>query len=501
MGGVTPASGQWYNASDVLSISAIAPSASAGEAYVWNGWIGTGAGSYTGVANPATIIMNGPITEIGAWTRVSLPSAVSNLTAMAGDARVILSWDVPSGTVDYYVVYMDTIEAKRVAGTNVTLGELVNGRSYSFTVAAHNPAGNGPNSTAVTATPVQGGNTLRVRIDSPLNNAVLGSHSIPISWTVFGNAMLMRTEVHLVEPGSSGWTTVQGNSTTLVARNDGVHLLEVRVTDVNSMVSTSSVYVQLDSTTPYVMRHDPAVVSESTLPTISVVFSKAMDMSASRITVTVLGVIVNGTVTWTASGDLSFVPAMRIAAGTTCYVSVEGKDLAGHPLSDSWNFNIARVGSVSGTVNYNGGPLTGVTIRLPPIPHRIETTSGYQHGSMFGAESREWSATTDDQGNFCIYDVPVGNYTLTIEKEGYATQTKTITMTEADIDAGGISTGETSVNKVDNPLLYAAIGLIVVVIAVLLVLFLLRRRKSDANGKSKDQGKDDAKGNKGQGKK
>jgi hypothetical protein len=501
-GTVSPANDSWFDPGRLVMIEALPPSPGPGEQYVWKGWTGIGAESYTGMAYTFNLYMNGPISETASWALQILPAQVTGLTVITGDARVILSWDVPSGpAVDCYAVYIDMIEAYKVIDTSISLGSLVNGRSYSFMVAAYGGDGYGPNSTAVTATPVQGGNTLRVRIDSPLNNAIVGSRSIPVSWTVFGISMLMRTEVHLVQPGSSGWTAVQGNSTTLEARNDGIYLLEVRVTDVNSMVSTASVHVQVDTTTPYVMRNDPSNIAETTLPTISVVFSKAMDMSATSITVTALGAIMPGTATWSAYGDLSFVPAKTIGAGTTCYVSIEGKDLLGHPLSYSWNFNIARVGSVSGTVNYNGAPLMGATIRLPPVPHKIETTSGSQYGSMFGAESREWNATTDAQGNFCIYDVPVGNYTLTIEKEGFATQTKTITMTEANIDAGGISVGGTSVNKVDNTPLYAFIGLIVVVVVVLLVIFLVRRKKTDANGKGKDQGNEKVEGNKGPGKK
>ena len=42
----------------------------AGEQYVWNGWTGTGSGSYTGTNNPATnaVTMNAAITETASWT-------------------------------------------------------------------------------------------------------------------------------------------------------------------------------------------------------------------------------------------------------------------------------------------------------------------------------------------------------------------------------------------------------------------------------------------------
>ncbi|MGB9622752.1 MAG: hypothetical protein ACPL07_02795, partial [Candidatus Bathyarchaeia archaeon] len=62
--------GHWYDAGTKVTISATAPVAGSGEQYVWNGWTGSGTGSYTGMDNPATdaVTMNGPITETASWT-------------------------------------------------------------------------------------------------------------------------------------------------------------------------------------------------------------------------------------------------------------------------------------------------------------------------------------------------------------------------------------------------------------------------------------------------
>ena len=56
-GSVSPASG-WFNAGASVAIAAT-PNAG----YGFNGWTGTGAGSYSGWANPGAVTMNGPITE------------------------------------------------------------------------------------------------------------------------------------------------------------------------------------------------------------------------------------------------------------------------------------------------------------------------------------------------------------------------------------------------------------------------------------------------------
>ena len=61
-GKVTPASG-FKNAGATVSITG-KPSAG----YQFNGWSGSGSGAYSGTNNPASIIMNGPVSETGSFT-------------------------------------------------------------------------------------------------------------------------------------------------------------------------------------------------------------------------------------------------------------------------------------------------------------------------------------------------------------------------------------------------------------------------------------------------
>ncbi|HEY7000735.1 MAG TPA: hypothetical protein VH330_03255, partial [Candidatus Udaeobacter sp.] len=61
-GTVTPASG-WRNSGTAVSIRA-----NPANHYHFTNWTGTGAGSYSGTNNPASITMNGPITETATFT-------------------------------------------------------------------------------------------------------------------------------------------------------------------------------------------------------------------------------------------------------------------------------------------------------------------------------------------------------------------------------------------------------------------------------------------------
>ena len=66
--------------------------------YLFNGWSGTGSGSYTGTNNPATVTMNGPITETANY--VAVPETGSLRVTIAPEAAVIAGaqWEVDGGT-------------------------------------------------------------------------------------------------------------------------------------------------------------------------------------------------------------------------------------------------------------------------------------------------------------------------------------------------------------------------------------------------------------------
>ncbi len=69
-GTTVPAVGNgWYDAGTIVSISANAPSPGTGEQFISVSWIGAGIGGYSGSNNPASITMDGPITETASWIR------------------------------------------------------------------------------------------------------------------------------------------------------------------------------------------------------------------------------------------------------------------------------------------------------------------------------------------------------------------------------------------------------------------------------------------------
>src|SRR5207248_1311159 len=66
-GTVTPSS-SWKNSGTTVSITAT-PTNNTLVSYNFSGWAGSGSGSYSGTNNPASITMNGPITETASFTQ------------------------------------------------------------------------------------------------------------------------------------------------------------------------------------------------------------------------------------------------------------------------------------------------------------------------------------------------------------------------------------------------------------------------------------------------
>ena len=77
IGNVSPISGKYTLGSEVV-VEAFAPVAGVGERFVWEGWSGSGAGSYSGFDNPATVTMNGQISQVALWRHEHLLTVSSN---------------------------------------------------------------------------------------------------------------------------------------------------------------------------------------------------------------------------------------------------------------------------------------------------------------------------------------------------------------------------------------------------------------------------------------
>ena len=99
-GTVSPASG-WKNSGATVSITAT-PTNNDQVSYRFSGWTGSGTGSYSGTNNPASITMNGPITENASFTQNPVQVTVQTNPAGRSASRLMerrilaaqtFSWD------------------------------------------------------------------------------------------------------------------------------------------------------------------------------------------------------------------------------------------------------------------------------------------------------------------------------------------------------------------------------------------------------------------------
>jgi hypothetical protein len=86
-------------------------------------------------------------------TPLAVPGAPESLTAVGGNAQVSLTWTAPASNggraVDYYIVYRGGVEVSHVPTPSALVANLSNGILYTFSVAAHNDLGLGPQSASV----------------------------------------------------------------------------------------------------------------------------------------------------------------------------------------------------------------------------------------------------------------------------------------------------------------------------------------------------------------
>jgi len=106
----------WYEEGTKVDIEASAPSVIAGERYVWLGWTGSGSGSYSNGDNPASITMNGPITETAAWRHDYLLTVSTSPKDLSPQPAVTLVSGYDAGSGWYEASSVVSIDPNSPAG-------------------------------------------------------------------------------------------------------------------------------------------------------------------------------------------------------------------------------------------------------------------------------------------------------------------------------------------------------------------------------------------------
>jgi titin len=109
-------------------------------------------------------------------TPATFPGAPQNLIALKGNSQVRLSWNEPldngGASVTSYKIYRNGVEIDTTTSTSYTSTQLTNGTTYNFSVASVNLVGTSPQSSSVSATPLNIPSTVR-NIKSTRGNSQL----------------------------------------------------------------------------------------------------------------------------------------------------------------------------------------------------------------------------------------------------------------------------------------------------------------------------------------
>jgi len=212
-GSVSPAS-LWTNSGSVVAISAT-PAGGFG----FNNWTGSGSGSYSGNNNPASITMNGPITETASFAATSKIIALSgnlgfgNVVVGTSSNRTLTIGNTGNTTLTVSSITYPAGFSGGFSGTVPSNGSTNVTVTFSPTVAT-NYSGN----LTVNSDATSGGNTLAV---SGTGVAAI-SKIIALSGNLgFGNVTVGNSSNRTLTIGNTGNTTLTVSSITYPAGFSG----------------------------------------------------------------------------------------------------------------------------------------------------------------------------------------------------------------------------------------------------------------------------------------
>jgi cellulose 1,4-beta-cellobiosidase len=152
----------------------------------------------------------------------TLPAAPANLVATAGNAQVALTWSSAAGASSYRVHRSTTsggpyttIAPSLTVSSHIDTA-VVNGTTYHYVVSAVNQAGEGPDSSQVSATP-----QAPQPPAAPTGlQATAGKRKATLSW----NAVAGATSYRVKRSGTSGgpYTVVASSVTSTTFTNTGL---------------------------------------------------------------------------------------------------------------------------------------------------------------------------------------------------------------------------------------------------------------------------------------
>jgi hypothetical protein len=323
-----------------------------------------------------------------------------------------------------------------------------------------------------------------VSVRTPTPGGYVNNQFVTFNWVIYDNGSgLSRTEI---STDGATWTEQLVAGAT-ESYQDGSYRFYIRTTDNAGNVGTTIIPFTVDTVAPTVLTRSPSGNAESTKVGISITFSESMNRASTVISVTGA----TGAVVWSGN-SVSFTPTAALRGYTSYTVSVNGTDLAGNAIANTWTFKTALWGTISGVVRgYDGKVLANAVVKLIGVSTNAHIEMGHLTLAASTDVGNVKETTTDAYGAFAFYDVSIGNYTLEVTKPGYLAKSTPVSMTLDDIRNGGLTVnpGASPASTIDG--LLFLISIVAVSIGLVGLVLLVRKRRSPPAAGAAPQVKDE----------
>ena len=313
-GGITYGT-DWYGAGSSVQISANPKD----PGYVFTGWIGMGAGSYTGMDNPASIVMNNPITETAQFQNPAKPEVQITIDSdPEGPGFVTVSGDngtMQPVTTPYTVTGHPGDQGIGVATPTVACGDNC---QYLFVSWTSPSIGN---------------------VTTPTLNYTVPSSSE----TVTANYKKQYYLTMQVDPSSASVSLYPGSGWQFAGRNVTISA-DARESYAFVLWTGSGFGGYYGTNNPsFVIMNGPITETANfqtakVTMTVNCVPSSVALGSSSTCTATVTGSSPTGTVSWSqsGSGSVTFSASSCTPSGGSCSVTARGSTVGGVTVQASY---------------------------------------------------------------------------------------------------------------------------------------------------------------------
>jgi len=318
-----------------------------------------------------------------------------------GSDLVALSWvgsDDNSG-IDFYRLKLDETVTLNVGNVETyELLEIPDGE-HTLVLTAFDAAGNSAFDTLTFTTDSKGP---LLGFISPVNGSYVNSSDLKITWN--GSDETTGIKDYSIRIDGGTWNTVTDMNFTFTGVKDGSHFIELKGYDLVNNEADINMTIFVDTVAPGIDLRSPQGTDVPRNTRVQVNFTEAMDNTTVKISI-------DGVQGPLSQNGTRFIYSLSSLLEYRTYytVSVEGTDLAGNWLYDSWEFRTrSNWGTLNGIVmDENGDPIEGVVV--------IGTDGG--------------SGESDESGEFS-FEIPPGMSQISFSHQMYFAKVVNVTVSE-----------------------------------------------------------------------